>query len=87
MSMQTIEKAIDLNKESEKSLRSHKFIDYADAVALGNEALKRIKACREPEGGSPLPPLAGESSFIDTTRSTHSIKKVLGSPLGKDPKG
>lgn len=36
------EKAIELNEESERSLRSHKFIDHADAVALGNEALKRL---------------------------------------------
>lgn len=35
-----LEKAIELSPEIEKSLRSHKFIDYADAVKLGEEALK-----------------------------------------------
>lgn len=32
--------AIELNKESEQSLREHKFIEHADAVKMGNEALK-----------------------------------------------
>ncbi|MBA7566297.1 hypothetical protein ES708_07988 [subsurface metagenome] len=36
-----LSKAIELNKEAEKSLRDHKFIDHADAVKLGGEALKR----------------------------------------------
>lgn len=35
--------------------------DLEDAIKLGIEALKRVQACREPEGGSPLPPLAGET--------------------------
>ena len=34
---------------------------FSEAVDLGIEALKRIKACREPKGGNPLPPLAGET--------------------------
>ena len=38
----TPEEAIELNKESEKSLRSHKFIEYADGVKLGIEALKLL---------------------------------------------
>lgn len=32
-------KAIELNKESEASLRDNKFIDHANAVRLGIEAL------------------------------------------------
>jgi len=43
----TPEKAIELNEESERSLRSAKFTDYADAVALGNEALKLMIAWRK----------------------------------------
>ncbi len=41
-------KAIELNQESEKSLRDHKFIDHADAVKLGTEAMKREQARRNP---------------------------------------
>lgn len=41
-----IEKAIELNKESETSLRTSKLIDYADAVRLGSEALKAWKEMR-----------------------------------------
>lgn len=40
-------KAIQLNTESEKSLRDHKFIDHADAARLGIEALKREQEHRE----------------------------------------
>ena len=36
----TLDKAIELNIESQRSLRNHKFHDHADAVKLGNEALK-----------------------------------------------
>lgn len=45
-----LEKAIELNEESEKSLRSHKFHDFADAVKLGNEALKEIQKARNLRG-------------------------------------
>jgi hypothetical protein len=38
-----LSKALELNKESEQSLRKHKFIDHADAIKLGIEALKRVK--------------------------------------------
>jgi len=38
-----IDKAIELNEESEKSLRDHKFIDHANAIALGDEALKVLR--------------------------------------------
>ena len=46
-----LEKAIELSKESERSLRSHKFIDHADAIKLGTEALKAIQ---EERLGNPL---------------------------------
>lgn len=42
-----IPKAIELNEESERSLRDHKFIDHADAIKLGNQALKRIVYLRK----------------------------------------
>lgn len=45
-------KAIELNKESEKSLRQGKFIDHADAVAFSNEALKWIILCRVTSPGT-----------------------------------
>jgi len=39
-------KAIELNKEAEKSLRDHKFIDHADAVKIGGEAMEREQLLR-----------------------------------------
>lgn len=39
-------KALELNKESFKSLKDGKFQDHADAVALGIEALKRLGLAR-----------------------------------------
>ncbi|MBA7566307.1 hypothetical protein ES708_07998 [subsurface metagenome] len=39
-------KAIELNEEAEKSLRDHKFIDYADAVKLCGEAGKAVEKLR-----------------------------------------
>lgn len=43
-----LKKAVELNKESAESLRKGKFIDHADAVKLGIEALShliRLRAC------------------------------------------
>lgn len=42
-----LDKAIELNDQSEDSLRSHKFIDHADAVKLANQALIRMQQGRE----------------------------------------
>lgn len=56
----TLEKAIKLNQESEKSLRDHKFIDHADAVKLSNEALKRVQQMRQDNAFLSPPPLPGE---------------------------
>jgi hypothetical protein len=81
-----IPKALELNKESEQSLRKHKFIDHADAIQLGIEALKRVKELRvsgKPDRYSILP---GEDPETAPTRSLHHIKAVLESPLGKEPK-
>lgn len=38
-----LEKAIELGKEAEKSLRSHKFPDHADALLMLIEAGKQVK--------------------------------------------
>lgn len=38
-----LSKAIELNEEAVRSLRDHKFIDHADAIILGIEALKAVK--------------------------------------------
>ena len=56
-----LKKAIELNKESEKSLRNGKFIDHADAILLGNEALKRFQVCRSPNWDYPFSALPGET--------------------------
>ncbi|MBA7633838.1 hypothetical protein ES703_41409 [subsurface metagenome] len=43
----TLDKAIELSKEAESSLRKHKFIDHADAVKLLTEAAKHFRDLRE----------------------------------------
>lgn len=53
-------KAIELNTESERSLRKHKFIDYADAVKIGNAAMKRLAMLRSYGVKDAIPPLPGE---------------------------
>lgn len=55
-------KAIELNKESEKSLRDHKFIDHADATQLGIEALKLVKKCRHSPNSWFVKELPGETN-------------------------
>lgn len=60
MSM-TIDKAIELNKDAEKSLRDHKFIDYADAVLIGIEALKYHLYRRSTTNAVGSPILPGET--------------------------
>lgn len=57
--------------------------DIIGALALGIEALKLI--AQEPAEGYTciLRPLPGEDTPIDTTRSLHSIRAVLESPLGR----
>ncbi|GAG25946.1 unnamed protein product, partial [marine sediment metagenome] len=60
--------------------------DILAARKLGIEALSfiiRLRSCSLQARQTHLP---GETLFIDTTRSEHSIKKILESPLGKEPK-
>ena len=54
-----LEKAIETLTLISTNLKGSLGYEGVDATKLGIEALKRIKACREPEGGSPLQPLAG----------------------------
>ena len=54
-------KAIELNKEAEKSLRDHKFIEHADAVKLCGEAGKTIESSRRYKLPVPLSLLPGET--------------------------
>ena len=54
-------KAIELNKESEKSLRDNKFTDHADAIKLGNEAMGAMKSLRANALLGPDEPLPGET--------------------------
>lgn len=56
----TLDKAIELNEDTEKSLRDHKFIDYADAVKLLIEAGKRLRSNRNFSSDIDLSPLPGE---------------------------
>ena len=56
-----LKKAIEFNQESESSLRNHKFADHADAVALGNEALKRLQDIRGLDASRPVNLLPGET--------------------------
>lgn len=75
-------KAIELNRESEQSLRKHKFIDHADAIKLGIEALKAMADIQETRCPLAAYHKFGETPKIDTKRSLHTIKKILESPLG-----
>ena len=54
-------KAIELNKESEMSLRNHKFIDFADAIKLSNEAITELQELRETVLGDAWSLLPGET--------------------------
>ncbi|MBA7568560.1 hypothetical protein ES708_10289 [subsurface metagenome] len=54
-------KAIELNKEAEKSLRDHKFIDYADAVKLGGVAIAEVIEARLMNNILPHSRLPGET--------------------------
>ncbi len=54
-------KALELNKESEQSLRNHKFIDHADAIQLGIEALKAIERMRHEDVSDEILQLPGET--------------------------
>lgn len=54
----TLTKAIELAKESEKSLRKGKFIDHADAVMICIESAERCQLARKETsfvGPAPLP--------------------------------
>lgn len=57
----TIDKAIELGIEAEFSLRSHKFIDHADAIELLIEAGKRVREHRVTPVCRPDIPLPGET--------------------------
>lgn len=47
-----LEKAKDLNRESEKSLRRGRFTDHADAIKLSNEVLTWAILCRVTSPGT-----------------------------------
>ncbi len=56
----TLEKAIELLKEAETSLKKGGLHDHAAAVQLGTEALRRTKLRRETLGWKSEPLLLGE---------------------------
>lgn len=56
-----LEIAIELNKKSIESLEKHNFKANAQAVALGNEALKGLQALRRGKGHSLAELLPGET--------------------------
>ena len=58
--------------------------DTTDAIRLGTAALKRIQHDRTNLVPFSQPPLPGEDSYIDTSRSDHMIQKMLESPQEKD---
>lgn len=57
-----LEKAIELNKESERSLRTGKFYDHANAIKVGNEALKFRLELEQEDPEIELQPLPGETN-------------------------
>lgn len=78
-----LDKAIELSKEAEASLRSHKFIDYADAIKLGREALKRVQQFRADPDWPDLTQLPGETPPDSPQLSKDQIKKLQESPIGE----
>lgn len=82
-----IEKAIEILSQDLTYTYPAKFDDLQDAIKLGIEAMKAIQKGRAFPYLYCYPELPGEDSFIDPTRSSHHIKKVLESPLGIEPKG
>lgn len=56
-----LDRAKELNKESEKSLRSHKFVEHADAIKLTNEAAEWILLARVHSPGAVPDLLHGET--------------------------
>jgi len=56
-----LEKAIEFNQMSEKSLRDHMFLDHADAVRMGNEAIKCVINNRLFGIPNSINPLPGET--------------------------
>ncbi|MBA7570555.1 hypothetical protein ES708_12307 [subsurface metagenome] len=82
--MQTLDKAIEiLSLDLSYSYPAH-YNDLQDAIKLGREALKRFKQLREVIRVPYTELLPGEDSFIDTSRSEHTIKRILESPPGRE---
>ncbi len=70
-------KAIELNEESIKSLRGHKFYDHADAVQMGNEGLIRLKGNRESPTHASTRLLPGETpAESKPPRKGHPITRL-----------
>jgi len=62
-----------------------RFNELQEAVILGKEALEyiiRLRAFSHQHRQAHLP---SEDSIIDNTRSQHTIRNILESPLGKEP--
>ena len=60
--------------------------DEIDAIKVGEAGLKRIGTMRSFGINQAILPLPGENPVIDTSRSLHSIKEILESPLGREPR-
>jgi len=71
-----IPKAIELLRKEARHFHYLPDHDKEQSIKLGIEALKRIQACREPEGGSPLPPLAGETKDWEGSKTVNIPKTI-----------
>lgn len=80
-----IPKAIEINKDHLYHPTNHHDADTQDALALGIEALDWFQTFRQAHPQFKNAELPSEDPIIDNSRSLHSIKKVLESPLGKEP--
>ncbi|MBA7576367.1 hypothetical protein ES708_18206 [subsurface metagenome] len=82
--MLTLDKAIQILSDPKFGSRWPMPKSEIDAMKLLIEAGKRFKALREVIRVPYTDPLPGEDSFIDTSRSEHTIKRILESPPGRE---
>lgn len=84
--MITLDKAIEILTDLQGEGPQYPPDDRREAVKLGIEALKRVRDNPIVANHFFRVLLPGETPFIDTSRSEHTIKKLLESPIGREPR-
>ncbi len=83
--MITIDKAIEILELNVQEAGKKMPADTLEALKLAIEAVKVVKAIRPYSNSNKSYYLPGEDPPEDSKRSLHHIKKVLESPLGREP--